>query len=348
MATARKNPGIADRAAREAGERIASGITPGTTAPKPTSSSNNNKNQNQPAATTTPAAAVVPPDWERAAMELYGGYYAVVASVPELKDLLLKAAQQGYTPEQFEYELRQTQWYKTNSASAREWDMASQIDPASAQQSVQNAGEIIRNKAMAEFNVQLDDATITRLATSSLRFKWGEQLLSNAIGLEASKTAGGLSQLASGYVGQSVRQIANDYGLKLGEEAVSQWTAGIATGQQTADTFRTYAIQQAKTLFPSIGGQIDMGMTFQQIVDPYKTAASRILELNPNSIDFTDPKWATAIAFADQSGNQRMMTYPEWGDYLRNNKSFGYEYTTDARSRAYEVSNRLANLFGNV
>jgi hypothetical protein len=70
--------------------------------------------------------------------------------------------------------------------------------------------------------------------------------------------------------------------------------------------------------------------------------------MNANMIDFTDPKWAKAITFVDQSGNQRPMSFSEWNDYLRQNRSFGYEYTSDAQSKAYQVANDLANLFGKV
>ena len=344
MATTRKT---ADQLAREAGEKkIPSGVTPGTTAPR--KSNNQNQSTTPPPPPPPPPAPAVPQDWEKAARELYGGYYAIVENEPELKDLLLKAAQQGYTAAQFEYELRQTAWYRNNSASAREWQMASQVDPATAEQNIQTRSAEISNLALSQFQIQLDDGTIRRLATDSLKFNWSSQLVTNAIGLEATKTSGGVSQLASGYLGQNVKEIANQYGLKLTDQNLGQWTASIATGQQTRDTFKQYAIQQAKQLFPSIATQLDAGQTFQQIVDPYRNTAANLLEMNANMIDFTDPKWAKAITFVDQSGNQRPMSFSEWNDYLRQNRSFGYEYTSDAQSKAYQVANDLANLFGKV
>lgn len=347
MATTRKT---ADQLAREAGERQPrSGITPVTTAPKKsTKQSSTRQTSTQTTATTPAPAPAVPQDWEKAARELYGGYYAIVEGEPELKDLLFKAAQQGYTREQFEYELRQTAWYRNNAASAREWQISSQVDPATAEQNIQNRQTYIQNVALNNFNVQIGDDILRRLATDSLKFGWNEALISNAVGLEATKSSAGVSQLASGYLGQNVKEIANQYGLKLTDQNLGQWTASIATGQQTRDTFKQYAIQQAKQLFPSIATQLDAGQTFQQIVDPYRNTAANLLEMNANMIDFTDPKWAKAITFVDQSGNQRPMSFSEWNDYLRQNRSFGYEYTSDAQSKAYQVANDLANLFGKV
>ena len=42
------------------------------------------------------------------------------------------------------------------------------------------------------------------------------------------------------------------------------------------------------------------------------------------------------------------MNMGEWGDYLRKTESLGYQNTTEARSRAFEVSNKIANMFGRV
>ena len=50
----------------------------------------------------------------------------------------------------------------------------------------------------------------------------------------------------------------------------------------------------------------------------------------------------------DDKGNQRQMSFTEWNDYVRQNRSFGYEYTEQAQRRAYQVANRLADLFGKV
>lgn len=338
MATIKKT---ADQLEREAQRRTT--LTPTKPAPPKPAAKTPSKTTAAPA-----PAPTVPPDWEMAASELYGGYYAIVQSVPELRDLLLKATQQGYSEAQFEYELRQTAWYRQNSASARQWEIASQLDPATAQQSVDSRTTELRNIALNQFQVELGDSILRKLATDSLRFGWNTQDVTNAIGLEATRTTGGMSQLASGFVGQSVRQIANNYGLKLTDENLTQWVGSIATGQQTRDSFQRYAIEQAKQLFPSIAPQLDSGQTFQQIVDPYRNTASRLLEINPTTIDFTDPKWASAITFVDQTGTQRPMSFSEWGNYLRQERSFGYEFTADAQSKAYQVANDLANLFGKV
>lgn len=322
---------------------------------KPVTTTQQNKNTRKtPSAVVQEAAAFTQPveqfaSWEEAAKELYGGYYAIVQSVPELQELLRKAVgPPAWSEAKFEYELKQTSWWKQNSSTARDWDLSSQLDPATAQQQVDNLASRLRNMSLTEFGVQLDETQLQKLARDSLRFGWSEQMVKNAIGLEATRSGQGVGQLASGFLGQGLKATANAYGLKLSDDMLNRWTSAIATGQETKERFQQYAVNTAKNLFPAISAQLDTGLTFQDIVDPFRNVAAQILEINPESIDFIDPKFARAISNVDQSGQQRMMSFSEWGDYLRTERSFGYEYTSDAQQRAFKVGNDLANLFGRV
>jgi hypothetical protein len=286
--------------------------------------------------------------WQDAAKELYGGYYAIVQSVPELQGLLQRAYTERWSRDRFEYELRQTNWYRTNSESARQFDIASQVDPATAQQQIRDRVAEMRALGMNEFGIDLSESVLSGLARSSIRLGWNQQLIAQAVGLEVTRAPGGLSQLAAGFLGQSLRTTAKEFGIPLAESTQQSWLVDIATGKQTRQTFQSYVLSTAKRLYPTISSQLDSGQTFQQIVDPYRNFAAQILELNPQVIDFIDPKWTKAINFSDPKGQRRTMDFDEWGDYLRQDRQFGYEYTSQAEQRAYEVVNDLANLFGKV
>jgi hypothetical protein len=289
----------------------------------------------------------VPVDWEAAAKEQYGGYYAIIQSVPEIGILLKNATSQGWSEAKFDYELKQTSWYKNNSASARTWDTNKQLDPASAQQQIDSQSQSIRAMA-SNLGVFLDDTAVAKLAENSLRGGWNETVVQNSIGAEAVKSSAGKSQLSTGYFGQQMKNIAADYGIQLADSTFDQWINKVAVGQENVQSFKQYALNMAKTLYPSIGTQLDQGLTFAQITDPYKQTAARTLEINPDTIDFTDPKWSKAITFSTDKGEQRPMNFNEWGNYLRSERSLGYEYTNEARSRAYQVTSGLANLFGKI
>ncbi len=165
-------------------EAAQAGLDP-SNLPRPRSSSQTPRRPVAPVATPTPP----PVDWKQAAKEQYGGYFAIIEAVPEISDLIQKAVQGDWSDAKFEYELRQTNWFKTNTASARQWDTLKQTDPATAQQQIDTQTNSIRNIANS-LGLSFDDATIIKLAENSLRGNWDEQTLQNAVGAEGVKTAG--------------------------------------------------------------------------------------------------------------------------------------------------------------
>ena len=295
-----------------------------------------------------PADTNIPEDWRNAAREMYPQYYAIVRNIPEIAQLLEKAINESYTPEKFQAELEQTNWFQQTSGSAREWEINSQRDPASAQRKIDEQIVTIRDLALSSFGVRLSDERLSQLAEDSLRFGWSNRFLQNAIGDVATTSTTGISQLREGYIGQQLRKTADDYGISVSDATFNQWVNKVAVGQESTATFQDYARVQAKNLFPSISDRIDAGETFQQIIDPYRESAASLLEIDGGTIDFKQPDWIKAVTYQDEKGQQRPMSFTEWNDYVRQNRSFGYEYTEQAQRRAYQVANSLANLFGKV
>ena len=293
-----------------------------------------------------PVETAIPQDWQDAAREAYPQYYAIIKNIPEIAKLLEDAVANGWPPQQFQAKLEQTNWWQQTTASAREWDINGERDPATQQTSIDNRVAFVRQLALDTFGVRLGPESLEQLSVDSLRFGWSQQFLVNAIGDVATQSTAGVSQLRAGYIGQGLRETANNYGIAVSDATFNRWVNSIAVGQETNDSFTQYAITQAKNLFPSISERLDAGETFQDIVDPYRENAAKLLEIDPGGIDFTMPEWAKAVTYTTDKGEQRPMTFTEWNDYVRQTKSFGYEYTEQARNRAYQVANELGRLFG--
>lgn len=290
----------------------------------------------------------IPSDWEDAAKELYGGYYEMLKQVPELGRLLKEAFEKGWEPgsTSFQYALEQTDWWKTTTASARAWQEKLIRDPETARSDLDTRMALLRGVAQ-DMGITLSPESLEKLATDSiiLNFQLTSQY-EDVIGSEARKSAGGVSQLRYGFVGDSIRKVANQYGIALSDITFNEWVDKIAVGAESAETFEAYASQTARNLYPSLTSGFERGLTFGQMTDPYAQIASRILEIPWAQVDFTDPKWAAAFTMRNDKGEQTQMSYGEWADYLRTTKSFGYEYTDEAVSKAYTVVNDLAEAFG--
>lgn len=288
----------------------------------------------------------IPQDWESAAKELYGAYYEMVKQYPELGTLLKNAIQQGWSDDKFQYELEQTNWWKTTSSNARSWETLQIQDPASAQVQLDNRIALLTDTAQ-RLGITLSAESLAKIAEDSI--KLGLELtsqLENIVGAEALRSSGTVTQLRFGFVGQSIRETARKYGVSLSDVTFNEWVNKIAVGAESVETFDAYANQIARTLYPTLQSGFDRGLTFGQMTDPYAQVASRILDIPSTQVDFTDPKWATAFTMKNEKGEQVPMTYGEWSDYLRTNPAFGYEYTDEAVNKAYTVVNQLAELFG--
>ena len=289
----------------------------------------------------------VPEDWEAAAKELYGAYYEMIKQVPELGNLIRKAiGPPAWSDDKFQYELEQTNWWKTTSANTRNWETLLIQDPASAQVQLDNRTALLRDTAQ-RLGITLTSESLARIAEDSI--KLGLELtsqLEDIVGSEALRSVGTVSQLRYGYVGNSIRESARKYGVALSDTTFNEWVNKIAVGAESTETFESYAQQIARTLYPSLNNGFDRGLSFAQMTDPYAQVASRILEIPGAQVDFTNPKWAQAFTMKDDKGNPMQMSFGEWADYLRTDPSFGWEYTDDAKNRAYTVVNRLAELFG--
>ena len=288
----------------------------------------------------------IPPDWESAAKELYGGYYEMVKQYPELGTLLKNAIQQEWSDDKFQYELQQTNWWRTTTQNAREFETLRIQDPASAQTQLDNRTALLRETAQ-RLGITLGAESLAKLAEDSIKLGLDmTSQLEDIIGSEAIRTSGGVSQLRYGFVGNSLRESARKYGVALSDVTFNEWLNKIAVGSESTETFESYAAQIARTLYPTLSSGFDRGLSFGQMTDPYAQVASRILEIPTTQVDFTDPKWAQAFTMKNEKGEQVPMSFAEWADYLRTTPSFGYQYTDDARSKAYNVVDQLARAFG--
>jgi len=297
------------------------------------------------AAPGAPAAPAVPPAWEQAAREQFGAYYEVIKNLPEVMKIIERDMTVGLSDTQFQAELEKTTWWRTTTASARAWEEDKARDPATVQTRIDNQLAALRDSSL-RLGLRLRDDVLAKLAEDSLKFGWSATVIDNTLGAEALKSTGGVSDLRRGYIGQTIRATAGAYGVPLSDVTFNEWVGKIAVGQESEASFQAYALDLAKNLYPSLAPSLDKGISFRAITDPYRQSASRILEINPETIDFADPKWAQAFTSRNDKGEQSMMTYGEWNDYLRTNPTFGYEYTDGAKERAFTVVNRLAELFG--
>lgn len=271
---------------------------------------------------------------------------------PELGPVLRAAAAQGWDAARLEGVLQKTKWYQTHNQAARAWADLSANDPAEAASRVQAETLAVRNAA-GTLGVTLTDQQVSDLATQVLTNGLDVTEVNNTLagylpgGANAPAGAGVPTTGTAGYSVDQMRAEAAKYMVPISDPTLDTFARQMAQGTLDMQGFDSYLAEQAKSLFPGMAAAIDAGVTPQQYVDPYKQLAAQTLEIAPDSINMMDPKWSKAIFQVDgKTGARTSMSLSDWQDTLRSDPTYGYQFTNQARTQAYDMVNTLAKALG--
>jgi hypothetical protein len=292
------------------------------------------------------AGIPIPAEWEKAAREMFGTWYDVFKNDPEMSAFLQRLMREPEMSDaMFQAELQKTNWWRTTSRTARDFARRQVEDPETLNLDISKKTADLKQMAL-DRGFTINDAALNDAALKSIQFGFSDVMVLQHLAQLTLEQAQGPSSLVQGFYGQSVRETAALFGVPLSDTTLTKWASDIATGNQSLNSFEAYARDLAKNLYPSLSNGFDRGLSFTQMTNPYAQVASRILDIPGETIDFTDPKWAAAFTMRNDKGEQMQMSFGEWSDYLRTNSAFGYEYTDEAVSKAYNVANDLAKAFG--
>lgn len=305
-----------------------------------------------PAASTGSTAAPTPAAAPTASIEdqirqKYGYLGTILLDNPEIHNVLVQAVQGGWQPAQVEGALMGTAYWKTTQSSVRNWQTLQGTDPASAQAQIGTMQAQIGTQA-EKLGVQIGPDRLRQMAEDSLKFGWDSNQLSQAIASEFHYVPGG----QQGGIGQAevqIRQLAKDYLVPLSDSTLSAWDGQIARGTATPETFRQYLLSQAKSMFPALSQQLDAGMTTTQLAEPYRQIAAKDLDLSPDAIDFTDPKWSRALTQIDPKTNApTTMSLYDWQRTIRGDDVYGFKDSHTGKTLAADATVGLLQGLGKL
>ena len=291
--------------------------------------------------------------WKAIVQEEFGPLYDVYNSDPEVKKVIDESVAGGYFNDEMKMDakLKSTSWYRTTQQSARQFAIQQSTDPATAEAKINSVTESMRVNAAAQgFN--LNDASLRKLASDSIKFGWSDQQKLNALGSEqvASSQLGGaqgMADLRQSSVGRNLRSKASAFFQKPSEEMITTWTQQILTGQKSEVQFEDTMRDSARTQFRSLQPALDKGQDVDTAMYAYKQQAQSILgsAVDASQIDWTQDKWNKALNFRDEkTGEYRQMDLWEWNKYLRTLDE--WQNTDEAKTAYGDLARSLASGFG--
>ena len=145
-----------------------------------------------------------------------------------------------------------------------------------------------------------------------------------------------------------VKEAAGAYYVPMADVTAREWSKKVLSGEVPETAFQEYLRQQAKSLFPALAGAIDSGVTVETYAAPYREIAAQTLEINPNEVNFMDPKWSRALVQVGKDGQRGSMTLYDWQNLIKTDAAYGWDRTNQARTQASQISERLLETFGRV
>lgn len=111
------------------------------------------------------------------------GHLAWLLEIPEIREILLKATQEGWNADRLTGAVYATNWWKTTAPSAREWIKLTKTDPASAAARIDAAQESLRNE-FDRLGVKVSETRLREMAENSLKMGQSPAQVQAAIGGE--------------------------------------------------------------------------------------------------------------------------------------------------------------------
>lgn len=272
----------------------------------------------------------------------YGAYMWLLDD-KEVGSLVREAIAGGISFAEFQSRLQQTNWWRTRSESQRKWDATYATDPAEAARLLNQRRSDIQ-RAASTYGVNLSLERASAIAFTSLRLGWRDDEWQRSILGEARYQRRQGGQLGSTQM--DVEQIAASYGVNAPDQRTFNFARDVLSGKQTMDGVKADYANQAKILFPGYREQLEAGATVRDIARPYLDQASRLLEIDPDNIDLTDPRFQRPLQGSGDKGKSQAMSMADWTDLLINDKRYGWESTKNARDLATQFADRIGSMFG--
>lgn len=268
--------------------------------------------------------------------------YAAYMQIPDLANAITDAMINGSGPGELQGAIYNTQWYKNTPDQARNFLLLQTGDRVSADAQISIKAEQIRGQLQA-MGIPYEWGQLRNYAYFALAGGASDQqIMQEAVG---QFTKGSPSGNLPGVVGNNataVKTTASQYAVPLSDDQARFFAVGLSTGATSQAVVDDFMRDQAKSMYPYLTTYLDAGYTVKQFADPYIQQAANELEINPASIDLTDPKWGRVL----QPHNDAPMTLYDWQRTYRTDPSYGWDKTTGARTTAAQFTSSLAKTFG--
>lgn len=277
---------------------------------------------------------------------------ALATSVPEIAALIKKASAGGWDSTRFADAMQATNWWRTNSETARSVIATKANDPTTYNNNHAQALAHVESMA-AQLGVHMSAAQIQSQVTASMMQGLSDEALQTNIAGMYQSGGGSSGGGKATDLNQQLTQLAAQYGVPVTQAWLDgQTKQALLTGDTSMGAATKSLIATATSTYPALKDQLSAGQTVQQIADPYMAAMSQTLEIPQTSIKLTDPTIQKALtntaavpgASPAAAPGQSVMPLWQYTQQLKQDPRWGQ--TDNAKQTAYSTMAALGKSFG--
>lgn len=202
--------------------------------------------------------------------------------------------------------------------------------------------KIAQKKRLVQAGVQIDPTQLDSILTKSFDSGLDDnQLDASILGSGQYKAKFGGTTLGST---EALKQYANSFGVAYNQSAWDAYSKDLFAGTTTSEDIQAKIRQDAASAFPAYSEQINNGVSLDALASAYKSSMANILEIDPDSISFSDPTLRKALQSTDASGKPTAQPLWQFEANLRNDPR--WEYTNNARATVDSLSLKVLRDWG--
>lgn len=194
--------------------------------------------------------------------------------------------------------LNQTGWFKKYSPEITKRLVLEESKPEAAKLEVDQRMATL-TAALATSGVQLGDDDLNKIARDAWVYNWNPEQTDRAVARAASVALDGGDWAAQT---EELHKYADDYGVDLTDPMQRQWQQDYLN-KRGSEGIKSLIRSQASARYPVFGERLDSGESLRSLTDAYFQQAGNLLEVDPNTIDWSDPLFANGRAFITTNAN---------------------------------------------
>lgn len=294
-------------------------------------------------AATTPIKGLDPKT--RKFIEENYGYLMAYLRMPEIGPIIIKAAKEGWDEARLTGKLQQTDWFRKQPASVRNWQRDIFENPADVARRRQDQEALIADQ-INKLGINVGRKRLSQIVEQSLMYGWSQDILLNALVAESKYKGGDMPVGQIGTDMRTINELRRQYLLPDQNKWAYTYAKKIAKGEMTLQDLEALMARKAKTTYGHLSDQLGAGMSMQDLFDAHIQAIAEELELDPDAIDLTNERWASVVSYTpeDQPNRVRAMTVGEARRLARQQP--GFRRTDRAREQSASLASTIASRFG--